>query len=130
MNEPEKIVLSESVAKKYFGNADPLGKKLIFRHQTYTLNFEVTGVFKEFPAHSHLQISHLASYPTLTTIAHFYGDTTNMMETSTSLYDFYTYLELKANTDTLITLIITIMTISFQCIKMATANPVKSLRAE
>ena len=99
LNDPDKILLSEKTAKKYFGDEEPLGKKLIFRDPRFSRTFEVTGVFKEFPANSHLIINHLASYSTLAGIVKQSGDTTNSTETSFGWYDFYTYLQLKPGTD-------------------------------
>jgi putative ABC transport system permease protein len=99
LNAPDKILLSENTAKKYFGNEDPLGKRLTNRNPDYIRSYEVTGVFKEFPQNSHLIIDHLLSYSTLGSINRFYGDTSNATETSFGWYDFYTYLKLKPGTD-------------------------------
>lgn len=99
LDGPDKLLLSESMAKKYFGNEEPLGKRLVFRDPSYTRTFEVTGIFKEFPSNSHLVINHLASYATLASVVRQGGDTTNATETSWGWYDFYTYLQLKPNTD-------------------------------
>ncbi|MEP6948478.1 MAG: ABC transporter permease [Ginsengibacter sp.] len=96
---PDKILLSEKTAKKYFGNDEAMGKRLIFRDPQFSRTFEVTGVFKEFPANSHLIINHLASYATMGSIARQSGDTSNPTETSFGWYDFYTYLQLKAGSD-------------------------------
>lgn len=99
LDAPNKILLSENIAKKYFGYEEPLGKKLVQRNPDHTRTYEVTGVFKEFPSNSHLVINHLASYATLADIVKQSGDTTNSTETSFGWYDFYTYLQLKPGTD-------------------------------
>lgn len=100
LNGPDKLLLSEALAKKYFGNQEPMGKHLMFRDPNYTRTFEVTGVFKDFPANSHLIVNHIASYVTLQSIAnHIWRDTSNATETSWGWYDFYTYLQLRPNTD-------------------------------
>jgi len=99
LDAPDKILLSENTAKKYFGNDDPLGKRLTHRDPDYARTFEVTGVFKEFPANSHLIINHLVSYSTLGSILRFYGDTSNSTETAFGWYDFYTYLKLRPGAD-------------------------------
>ncbi len=96
---PDKILLSENTARKYFGTIDAIGKKLTFHNPPYTTTFLVTGVFAEFPANSHLIIHHLASYATLANLVIQYGDTSNATETSFGWYDFYTYLQLKPGTD-------------------------------
>lgn len=46
------IILTESVAKKYFGNADPLGKELIAIENNTTTNYTVTGVVVDPPSNS------------------------------------------------------------------------------
>src|SRR6266487_1955178 len=99
LDAPDKVLLSEKTAKKYFGNEDPLGKRLTDRDPDFTRSFVVTGVFKEFPSNSHLVINHLVSYATLGSILRFYGDTSNQTETSFGWYDFYTYLKLRRGTD-------------------------------
>jgi len=99
LNGPDKLLLSESTARKYFGNEDPLGKRLLNRDGSYSPVYEVTGVFKEFPQNSHLIINHLASYASLGKQLRFYGDTSNATETAWGWYDFYTYLQLKPGTD-------------------------------
>jgi putative ABC transport system permease protein len=99
LNGPDKILLSENTAKKYFGNDDPMGKKLVYRDPDYTKTLEVTGIFKEFPANSHLIIHHLLSYSTLGSILRQLGDTSNATETAWGWYDFYVYLQLKPGTD-------------------------------
>jgi putative ABC transport system permease protein len=99
LNGPDKILLSEKTAKKYFGNDEALGKRLVFHDPQFPAPFEVTGVFKEFPANSHLIINHLASYSTLASLIRRSGDSSNPMETSFGWYDFYSYLQLKPGTD-------------------------------
>ncbi|MCC6288080.1 MAG: ABC transporter permease [Chitinophagaceae bacterium] len=49
------IVISESMAKKYFGNQDPIGKILV----SYTFPSKVTGVFADLPENSHLKFDAL-----------------------------------------------------------------------
>ena len=99
LNGPDKLLLSETLSKKYFGTEDAMGKKLVFRDPDFTRVFEITGVFKDFPVKSHLQVNHLASYATLSSIQREQGDTTNATETSFGWYDFYTYLQLKPGVD-------------------------------
>lgn len=99
LNGPDKILLSANTAKKYFGTEEPMGKKLVYRDPDYTRTLEVTGIFKEFPANSHLIINHLLSYSTLGSILRQLGDTSNATETAWGWYDFYIYLQLKPGTD-------------------------------
>jgi putative ABC transport system permease protein len=99
LDAPGKILLSEKNAKKYFGNDEPMGKRLVYRDPEYTTSFEVTGIFKEFPSNSHLIINHLVSYSSLGSRLRQEGDTTNATETNFGWYDFYTYLQMKQGTD-------------------------------
>lgn len=100
LKDPYKIVLTESMARKYFGTEEALGKILTIREPSYTRSIEVTGIMKDFPANSHLIIHHLISYSTLSSINRdVYRDTTNATETNFGWYDFYTYLQLKPGTD-------------------------------
>jgi len=99
LDAPDKLLLSESLSKKYFGTQEPMGKKLLFRDPQFTRVFQVTGVFKDFPVKSHLLVDHIASYATLASMVRENGDTTNSTETSFGWYDFYTYLQLKPGVD-------------------------------
>ena len=66
LKDPLSIVLTETAAKKYFGNEDPIGK-IISMDQKRQL--KVTGIAKDVPANSHLDfdmvipISNWASEP-------------------------------------------------------------------
>ncbi len=93
---PDKIILSETTAKKYFGNEDALGKTLINRSGDNVQPFQVTGVFKDFPGNSHLAMEFLVSYATLGKELMQRGDSANASETGWGWYDFYVYLQLKA----------------------------------
>lgn len=97
---PNSIVLSESMARKYFGSADALGRSLVVKDPDFFQTFEVTGVFRDYPENSHLRIDYLVSYRTLANlVAQVWGDTTNATETAWGWYDFYTYLQLSPGTD-------------------------------
>ncbi len=49
---PESIVISQSVAEKYFGRENPIGQTLRMDNK---LDFLVTGVMGDVPSNSHLQ---------------------------------------------------------------------------
>ena len=59
LRQPFKVVLSKSLAKKYFGEADPIGKTIKNNGRT---EYEVTGVFEDLPPNTHMKISALFSY--------------------------------------------------------------------
>ncbi|MEM8894800.1 MAG: FtsX-like permease family protein [Bacteroidota bacterium] len=52
--EPMTIVISETKAKQYFDNQDPIGKMLVLNDNPYT-TYRVTGVMEDLPANSHLK---------------------------------------------------------------------------
>ncbi len=97
---PDKILLSETMARKYFGLSNAIGKQLVVKDPDLFQTYEVTGVFKDYPQNSHLIIDYLVSYNTLgKIIQQTWQDTTNATETSWGWYDFYTYLHLEPGTD-------------------------------
>jgi len=49
--EPNTLVISETAAKKFFGQEEAVGKVLNFKDQS--LQFKITGVMKDIPANSH-----------------------------------------------------------------------------
>jgi putative ABC transport system permease protein len=62
LDDPFKIVLNEDVAKKFFGNEDPMGKTL----QIDSIgNFTITGIIKKTSKKSHIQFEALVSASTL-----------------------------------------------------------------
>lgn len=62
---PHTLVLTESAAHRYFGEADPIGKILTFSTSSARQNFEVTGIIADMPANSHLHYDFLLSYNTI-----------------------------------------------------------------
>ncbi|MCU0390156.1 MAG: ABC transporter permease [Thermoflexibacter sp.] len=60
--EPHAVIISESIAYKYFGKENPLGKKIIFWNRIPLL---ITGVFAKSTRPTHLQFDFIASFSTL-----------------------------------------------------------------
>ncbi len=60
---PEKIVISEKAAKKYFGEQDPMGKFL----RSEERNYMVSGIVKDVPENSHFHFDLLISMDELRT---------------------------------------------------------------
>src|SRR5687768_15966312 len=58
LKQPFKVVLSETLAKKYFGAENCVPKTLI---NNYVQVFELTGVLRHLPSNTHMQISALCS---------------------------------------------------------------------
>lgn len=60
--EPNTIAISASAAKKYFGDADPIGKVLDITTRKVVYHCAVSGVFEDFPPQSHLKLDMIISY--------------------------------------------------------------------
>jgi len=82
LTRPNTLVVSQSMANKYFGNANPLGETLEINQQEY----EITGVVKDCPENTHLKYDLIASLETLKD----WNEMSNWYSTM-----FYTYLKLK-----------------------------------
>jgi putative ABC transport system permease protein len=57
LQDPLSIVLTESTAKKYFGNQDPIGKVVDWNKK---MKLKVTGIAKDVPSNSHLYFDMVA----------------------------------------------------------------------
>lgn len=99
LDAPYKMVISENMAKKYFGQKDPVGKKLTVREPGNTYDLLVTGVFEKYPANSHLIFDFLISYETLGAQILLGGDSSRPTETSFGWYDFYSYIKMRPGAD-------------------------------
>ncbi len=62
LSEPNTIVLTESIAKKYYGNTDPMGQVINVENQ---YDAKVTGVIKDIPSNRSLPIHILMSFETV-----------------------------------------------------------------
>ncbi len=82
LTEPYTVVLTETTAKRYFGNENPLGQKLSRKNYR---SFTVTGVIKDFPENSHIKPDFLASFKSLS-----YNNSMDWSQNS-----FYTYVLIK-----------------------------------
>lgn len=90
---PFSVMLSEPIAKKYFGNTDAMDKlvRLDNRH-----TFKVTGVYRPFPTNTHIHPSILVSFNTLKDSA-VYG--AENLRTDWGNNSFLTYVVLPEKTD-------------------------------
>lgn len=64
LKDPFSIVLSETTAKKYFGNANPVGQSLTLTRDNF--HTTVTGVMKDIPENSQIKASMIVSMNTVT----------------------------------------------------------------
>ena len=61
LEEPFTMLLSEAIARKYFGDADPLGQSLRFDDQ---YDVTVAGLFRDIPDNSHFKADFFISMET------------------------------------------------------------------
>lgn len=61
LNQPNKVVITQSTAKKYFGDENPIGKSLLLKNNRSEKVLEVTGVIQDVPVNSHLHFDFLVS---------------------------------------------------------------------
>src|SRR5215203_257917 len=92
LKEPMSIVLSQSAAKKYFGNKSPLGQQLLLTGDA--INATVTGVMKDIPGNSQIRANMFVS---MSSYKQIYGRATSDSEWTN--HSFLTYLLMKPNTD-------------------------------
>lgn len=62
LNNTHSILLTESMARKYFGEEDAMGKYLTFQGN---MNLLVTGILEDVPPNTHFQFDFLVSFETL-----------------------------------------------------------------
>jgi putative ABC transport system permease protein len=84
LSDPFSIVLTERMAKKYFGDQVPIGKTLITIRGT---DFRVTGIMKNIPHNSHLQFDYLIPFKLMKKFGGNIDSWTNV--------SFYTYVLLQ-----------------------------------
>lgn len=76
-----RAVISESMARKYFGDTDPMGEVM---RLDKTFRFTITGVMEDFPSHTHFTADMFLSFgPELNFIDNWWSAT------------YYTYLRLN-----------------------------------
>jgi putative ABC transport system permease protein len=93
LKEPFTMVVSENFARKYFGDEDPVGKSMI---NNGTEEYKITGVFKNVPENTHLQVDALFSFNSLYSI---FGSEGIQYLTSWGWVGYPTYIELKPGVD-------------------------------
>jgi putative ABC transport system permease protein len=78
-------VITESIAKKYFGNENPIGKTITCND---TILLKVTGVAKDIPTNSHFSFEIVCAFNVLQQ---------NNIDNTTNWWndDYYTYISLK-----------------------------------
>ncbi len=88
LREPNSLVITETIARKYFGNQAPMGKLLTISEN---LTFKVTGVMQDIPAQSHLKATMIGSFGAMR------GIVDPVRLESWGWQQFYTYIVLAKN---------------------------------
>jgi len=65
LEEPNTIVMTQSLAKKYFGEEDPLGQTIEMQGLGEKRFYEITGVMEDIPQNSHFRFDMLISMKTI-----------------------------------------------------------------
>ncbi|HWK04150.1 MAG TPA: ABC transporter permease [Puia sp.] len=87
LSEGKSIVISQTMAHKYFGKENPLGKTVSLNRR---LPLKVTGIFRDVPENSHIKFDMLVSFKTM-------GD--KWGDDNWGWPEFYTYVMLAPGTD-------------------------------
>lgn len=90
LKEPGKAFISESTAKRYFGQENPMGKYISVDKET---DFQVAGIFEDIPHNSHLKFDILLSYKNLLNL---FGEE---VEQAWGHSGWFTYLLLRPGVD-------------------------------
>jgi len=92
LKEPMSIVLSQTAAKKYFGNKNPLGE--VVQLTGAAINATITGIMKDIPENSQIKADMFVS---MSSYKQMYGYNTSDSEWTN--HNYYTYLLLKPHAD-------------------------------
>jgi putative ABC transport system permease protein len=90
------VVLTERMAKKYFGDEDPIGKVIV---ADKTTNFTVTGVTKDAPKNSSIQYDIVMPMSMYAKLNYTDNKSKQTIDHDFSQFNFDTYLLLKPGTD-------------------------------
>ena len=90
--QPMSIVISQTAAKKYFGNTNPMGQQVLLTGAA--INATITAVMKDIPGNSQIQADVIVSMSSSKMV---YGNPSSDSEWTN--HNYYTYLLLKPNTD-------------------------------
>lgn len=96
LSTPYSIVVTEKIAKKYFGNEPAVGKML---NLSDTINIMVTGVMQDIPLNSHFNVDCIISRSTLFELAKNNPNFSEENEKNWLNCDSYSYLLLKNKVD-------------------------------
>jgi putative ABC transport system permease protein len=62
LRQPGSLVLSQSEARRFFGDANPLGQTLTLIMRGRSIDHRVTGVMQDLPRNSHMRLNMIARF--------------------------------------------------------------------
>lgn len=93
---PQYVIINESIARKYFSKADPLGQSITYVRDGMSFEFTVGAVMKNFPSNTHFKPDFIANNVALTPLwIQNNGDRINSWMDSFS----YSFIKLEPGTD-------------------------------
>ncbi|HEU0133263.1 MAG TPA: ABC transporter permease, partial [Allosphingosinicella sp.] len=95
LRSPASVALSARAAVKYFGNSDPVGRRLVILTPERR-DFVVSSVFETIPSHSHMKFDIVIPHEGYFPLA---GEETRSIPESWAGAYFHTYARLKAGAD-------------------------------
>ncbi|MEZ4967361.1 MAG: ABC transporter permease [Saprospiraceae bacterium] len=95
LDVPQQVAISESYARKYFGDTPPVGKTLVLDNQFGSTPYTVTGVFRDMPEETDYRLDMLFSLVTLANPANRNGNEWVDPDTWTSA-SYQTFVELRS----------------------------------
>jgi len=95
LKEADGVIITESTAKRYFGNESAIGKELRAELAGQEFTFQVRGVMEDMPENSHFHVDFLGS---MIPVVQFYGGQEAFMSNYGS-NNFSTFIKLEEGLD-------------------------------
>ena len=92
LTEPNTVIITETTSKKYFGNESAMGEIIKYEENGQSRDFQVIGVIKDFPEHSHMSYNFLASWSTIDN-----GENPRAFNDYYGNYNYATYIRIQKN---------------------------------
>lgn len=93
LDKPNSVVITETIAKKYFNNLDVVGKTLTVSGGWADGDYQVTAVIEDAPDNSHFPFDFLLSFQNIMQNGQYKNDN------GWGWYNFVTYVELQDGAD-------------------------------
>ena len=93
LDKPNSMVITKTMAKKYFNNEDPVGKSMTISGGWADGDYQVTAVIEDVPENSHFPFDFLLSFQNIMQNGQYKNDN------GWGWYNFVTYIELQPGAD-------------------------------